>query len=51
MIANKISRVTAILYRLRNIFPNEILPTLYNSGVQVGHDLDIYKYMVVYNSG
>ena len=31
MIANKISRVTGILYRLKNLFPKEILQTLYNS--------------------
>ena len=31
MIANKISRVTGILYSLKNLFPKEILLTLYNS--------------------
>ena len=31
MIANKISRVTGILYRLKNLFPKEIVLTLYNS--------------------
>ena len=34
MIANKISRVTEILYRLKNLFPNEILLTLYNSLIE-----------------
>ena len=31
MIVNKVSRVTGILYSLKNIFPKEILLTLYNS--------------------
>ena len=31
MVANKISRVMGILFRLKNIFPKEILLTLYNT--------------------
>ena len=31
MVANKISRVIGILFRLKNIFPKEILLTLYNT--------------------
>ena len=31
MVANKISRVTGVLHRLKNIFPKEILLTLYNT--------------------
>ena len=31
MIANKISMVTGVLHRLKNIFPKEILLTLYNT--------------------
>ena len=29
MIANKISKVTGILYRLKSVFPKEVLVTLY----------------------
>ena len=31
IVANKISRVTGVLHRLKNIFPKEILLTLYNT--------------------
>ena len=31
MIANKISRVTGILYRLKSVFPKEVLVTLYKT--------------------
>ena len=31
MVANKISRVTGVLYRLKSVFPKEILLTLYNT--------------------
>ena len=31
MIANKISRVTCILYRLKTVFPKEVLVTLYKT--------------------
>ena len=31
MVANKISRVIGILFRLKNIFPKEILLTFYNN--------------------
>ena len=31
MVANKTSRVIGILFRLKNIFPKEILLTLYNT--------------------
>ena len=31
MVANKISRVTDVLYRLKSVFPKEILLTLYNT--------------------
>ena len=31
MIANKISRVTGILYRLKIVFPKEVLVTLYKT--------------------
>ena len=34
MIANKISRVTGILYRLKNLFPKETSLTLYNSLIE-----------------
>ena len=31
MVANKISRVAGVLYRLKSVFPKEILLTLYNT--------------------
>ena len=31
MVANKISRATGVLYRLKSVFPKEILLTLYNT--------------------
>ena len=31
IVANKISRVTGVLYRLKSVFPKEILLTLYNT--------------------
>ena len=31
MIANKISRVTGILYRLKAVFPKEVIVTLYKT--------------------
>ena len=31
MVANKISKVTGVLYRLKSVFPIEILTTLYNT--------------------
>ena len=34
MVANKIPRVTGVLYRLKSVFPKEILLTLYNTLIE-----------------